>query len=70
MKKKQRSPGQTAVSLSIEEQLLQRIDERAALLGMNRSMYLAALARKDISEGGPVLLHELPPPPYKTTGRK
>lgn len=50
---KPRSPGQTATSFSCEETLLRRIDDRARSLNMNRSQYLAALARRDLVEGGP-----------------
>lgn len=55
---KPRSAGQTATSFSCEETLLQRIDERARSLHMNRSQYIAALARRDLVEGGPLVLHE------------
>lgn len=63
---KPRSPGQTATSFSCEETLLRRIDDRARSLNMNRSQYLAALARRDLVEGGPLILQEslpAPPPP-------
>jgi len=53
---KQRSAGSTAVSLSLRERLLNRIDERAAALGMNRSSYFSYLAAKDISDGGPLTI--------------
>ena len=67
---KRRTPGQTATSFSCEETLLKAIDERAHSLGMNRSQYLAALARKDLVERQPFTLHEKqsgsPPKPPPT----
>jgi hypothetical protein len=46
---KERSPGQTAVSLSISKEVLDRIDARAAALGISRSSYLTLLAQQDLS---------------------
>jgi metal-responsive CopG/Arc/MetJ family transcriptional regulator len=36
------------VLISIQEQLLERVDERAARLGIGRSTYLAKLAAADL----------------------
>lgn len=42
------------VLISIQEQLLVRVDERAARLGIGRSTYLAQLAAADLeTESGP-----------------
>jgi len=42
------------VLISIQEQLLVRVDERAAHLGIGRSTYLAQLAAADLEgEGSP-----------------
>jgi metal-responsive CopG/Arc/MetJ family transcriptional regulator len=38
------------VLISIQEQLLVRVDERAARLGIGRSTYLAQLAAADLDE--------------------
>lgn len=55
---KPRSPNQTAFSVSMEEALRDDIDARAESLGLNRSQYLATLARNDIATGGDLLLRE------------
>jgi metal-responsive CopG/Arc/MetJ family transcriptional regulator len=60
--KPKRSAGQTAVSISVEEDLLELMDERAVALGQSRSAYLAALVRADLARRGPLELHETPPP--------
>ena len=52
--KKLRSPGNTQISISIEADLVAEIDARAASLGQSRSSYLAHLAKRDISVGGPI----------------
>ena len=49
---KERSKGQTAVSISLPKELLDQIDLRAGALGLPRSQYLALVARKDIMMGG------------------
>ena len=55
---KRRSPGQVAISISMTEEMVQQIDARAASLGLTRSGYLAALARKDVAYGGDLTLKE------------
>jgi hypothetical protein len=69
---KPRTPGQTAVSISLPEKLLLDIDARADALNINRSQYLAALARNDLSARGILTLQETtepaPAPPAKPTG--
>lgn len=80
MSTKQRSPGQTAIGVSIQATLLAQIDARAAALGLSRSTYLAQLARADIEAGGPMMLADNPPAPpppgppdarpYKIPGRR
>ena len=62
MAQKKRSPGQTAVSFSIEKKLLAQIDERAAKVGLSRSTYLSALARADLARRGDLVLQEQSPP--------
>lgn len=57
---KLRSVGNTQISISIEETLVDQIDVRAASLGQSRSSYLAHLAKKDISVGGPIAPAPLP----------
>ncbi len=42
----------TAISVSVEKRLLDKIDDRARRLGMTRSVYLANLARNDLAKGG------------------
>ncbi len=39
------------VLISIDDRLLERIDERAARLGLSRSAYLAQLADADLTGG-------------------
>lgn len=58
----QRRPDQTAISVSIHVGLLAQIDARAASLGLNRSQYLAQLARNDVASGGDLVLRDTPPP--------
>jgi len=48
----QRSPGQTAISISMAKEELTAIDARAASLNLPRSKYLALLAQRDIAAGG------------------
>lgn len=56
-----RSKDITAISVSIPVSLLERVDARARALGLNRSQYLAQLARSDIAERGAMTLREEPP---------
>jgi hypothetical protein len=60
---KERSPDQTAISVSIRKDLLAMIDARADSLNMTRSQYLAVLAQHDLSKGGRIVLQ--PPDPGK-----
>jgi hypothetical protein len=62
MTTKQRSPGKIAISVSMSEELLLKLDARATALGLNRSQYLAQLARADLASGGDLTLRETPPP--------
>ena len=55
-----RSPGQTAISVSIPRSLLDDIDRRAEALGLSRSQYLTQLARQDIAAKGSLILQEKP----------
>jgi hypothetical protein len=54
--KKERSKGQTVVSISLSEDLLGKIDGRAEALGLPRSQYLALVARKDVMLGGSLVI--------------
>jgi hypothetical protein len=53
---KERSPDQTAISVSIRKDLLAMIDARAETLNMTRSQYLAVLAQHDLSRGGRLVI--------------
>jgi hypothetical protein len=53
---KDRSPDQTAVSISLPRDLLAKIDARASALNMPRSKYLAFVAQQDVTKGGPFLI--------------
>ena len=53
---KERTQGQTAVSISLAEGLLAQIDARAIARNLSRSQYLALLARNDIMQGSSVTL--------------
>lgn len=64
---KPRSPGNTAISFSISAELLAQIDARAAALGLNRSSYLASLARADLAQGGPLTIRETTTPANSST---
>lgn len=57
---KPRSMGQTAISISMAGSLLDAIDSRASNLGLNRSQYLAMLARNDIARGGELTISSAP----------
>ena len=60
MTTKPRSPGKTAISVSIPVSLLNQLDERAAALGLNRSQYISQLAKADLMERGDLTLKESP----------
>ena len=62
MTEPQRSPSQTAISVSMSRDLLAQIDERAKSLGLNRSQYFALLARGDVAKRGEMVLCESTPP--------
>ena len=68
---KPRSPGNTAISVSITEALLARIDSRASELGLKRSRYIAVIAQIDIAKGGPLTIPAQgavePAPPVELT---
>lgn len=53
-----RGEDQTAISVSMKRSLLTQVDARAAALGLNRSQYLAQLARQDIAAKGVLVLKE------------
>ena len=53
---KERSPDQTAISVSISRDLLALIDARAQSLNLTRSRYLALLAQQDLTKGGPLVI--------------
>lgn len=67
---KPRSQGQTAISVSLPLDLLERVDTRAAALGLNRSQYLAQLARNDLLERGELVLREANSTPAEEAGQK
>ena len=51
-----RSPEQTAISVSITREHLERVDARAASLGLSRSRYIAVATLQDINKGGPLII--------------
>jgi len=53
-----RGEDQTAISVSMKRSLLSQVDSRARALGLNRSQYLAQLARQDIAAKGALVLKE------------
>jgi hypothetical protein len=53
---KERSPDQTAISVSISKDLLTLIDARARYFSLSRSRYLAVLAQQDLTKGGPLVM--------------
>ena len=62
---KERSKGQTAISVSLSRNVLAQIDDRAKDLGIGRSRYLVWLAQHDLAKGGELLvplLKNLPQP--------
>ena len=58
MTTKPRSPGKTAISVSMTQALLDQVDERASSLNLTRSQYIAQLARADVAAGGDLTLRE------------
>jgi hypothetical protein len=54
------APKQTAISISLPQDLLDRIDTRARELNIPRSRYLAWLAQGDIAKGGAIAITPLP----------
>jgi len=48
--------------VSIPQSLLDKVDQRAAALGLSRSQYLAQLARADLMDRGDLTLRETPSP--------
>ncbi len=50
------------ISITVDEELLEKIKERASGLGLNVSQYLRALAAQDVSTRGDLVLRETPPP--------
>jgi hypothetical protein len=57
-----RGENQTAISVSMTRDLLELVDTRAKALGLNRSQYLAQLARQDIAAKGAIILQEVSAP--------
>lgn len=55
---KQRSPGNTACSISLPASLLAEIDARSGALGLSRSQYFTHLARADLERRGNLVLAE------------
>jgi len=53
---KPRSPEQTAISVSITREHLERVDARASSLGLSRSRYIAVATLQDINKGGPLII--------------
>jgi hypothetical protein len=53
-----RSAGHTHVSVSLTDSLLELVDERAASLGLTRSLYISILALNDLTTLGPLVLKE------------
>jgi hypothetical protein len=53
---KPRSKDQTAISISLSKGLLAEIDDRVKTLGLSRSQFLAQIARKNIDQGGPLVI--------------
>jgi len=54
----QRKPDQTAISVSMSRSLVAAMDKRAKALGLNRSQFIAQLARADLAAGGDLTLKE------------
>ncbi len=53
---KERSPEQTAISVSLTKEQLLQIDARADSLNLPRSRYLVLVAQHDIARGGPLTI--------------
>ena len=53
---KERSPEQTAISVSLTKEQLVQIDARADSLNLPRSRYLVLVAQHDIARGGPLTI--------------
>ena len=62
MSTKPRSPGQTAISVSLSEELKYQITDRARSLGLSVSQYLCRLAANDLASPGPLVVHPAPMP--------
>jgi len=58
MPHKPRSPGKTAISVSLDKTTLDRIDKRCRQLGIARSQYLRLLAQHDTDTGGDLTIKE------------
>lgn len=68
---KARSPGQTAISLSMPEDVVRELDRRAAALHLNRSTFILQLIKQDLAERPDLVLRETPIPGSRTdTERK
>lgn len=55
-RKPRRAAGQSQTSISMADELLLAADRRAAELGLSRSLYIAQLIRRDITDDGDGLL--------------
>lgn len=60
---KPRSPGQTAISISLPKILVDQVTQRASALGLSRSQYLLQLARAVLQQRGDLTLREAPDTP-------
>lgn len=60
MTTKPRSPGNTAISVSLDQRLVDLIDARRKTLGLSRSQYLRLLAQKDLADRGDITVAEAP----------
>lgn len=60
MTTKRRSPGNTAISVSLDRTLVNQIDQRTAALGLSRSQYLRLLAQRDLTDRTPITVSETP----------
>lgn len=58
MATKPRTPGQTAISVSMLDTLVADIDDRARNLGLSRSKYLVQLAKNDLKKKGRLTLED------------
>ena len=54
----QRKPDQTAISVSMSKEMLAQMDARAKALGLNRSQYIAQLARADLLAKGALVIQD------------